>query len=128
MIPTLLTRFAVACPGGSFLGFPTWYEYLDGKMITLSNADGTTTNQCLAQITKLGDVWLILAAVIEILLRVSALVAIGFIIYGGITLIASEGQPDRTAKSIKLLISAAIGLAISVGSAVIVAFIAGRFH
>jgi ABC-type Fe3+ transport system permease subunit len=110
-------HFAEACkPGISFLSFPTWYEYL--------NCTGSPPSP---ELTSLSDVWLIVAAVIEILLRVAALVAVGIIIYAGIQYSTSQGRPEVTSKALSTIISAAIGLAICILSAVIVTFIAGSF-
>ncbi|MDB5184877.1 MAG: hypothetical protein JWN38_685 [Candidatus Saccharibacteria bacterium] len=118
-----LTNFAAGCGGtadGSFLGFPYWYKYLDMQ------ADGTGV--CTPHITNLSDVWLILAAVIEIMLRVSMLVAIGFVVYGGISYMTSQGEPDKTGQARSTITNALIGLAIAIMSAAIVNFIAGRIN
>ena len=102
-----LTTFIYA----SFLGFPTWYEYLH-----MSGGQ--------PQIQKLTDIWLIVAAIIEILLRIAALVAVAFIIYGGFSYTTSQGDPDSTSKAKKTLVNALIGLAVAVTAAVTVSFIA----
>lgn len=106
-------HFAAACTKTSTsIIFPTWYEYLS-----------CTNSQ--PQLTNINDVWLIVAAVIEILLRVAALVAVGIIIYAGIQYSTSQGNPETTGKALNTLISAAAGLAICILAAVIVTFIAG---
>ncbi|MEI9913692.1 MAG: hypothetical protein WDN66_01675 [Candidatus Saccharibacteria bacterium] len=71
---------------------------------------------------------MIVAAVIEILLRLAALIAVGFIIYAGIQYSTSQGNPDTTRKALSALLSAVIGLLICVASAALVAFIAGSFN
>jgi len=115
----IFSLFATVCTGGgSFLGFPTWYEYLNG---TTDSATGA----CSPAITGLSDIWLIVAAVIEILLRVAALVAVGFVIFGGVEFLTSQGEPDKTNKARQTLINALVGLVIAVLAAVIVNFIAG---
>ncbi len=115
----LFTNFGVACKSsGNFLGFPTWYKYLDSVQ----------TNQgCSPSLTSLSSVWLIVMAIIEILLRVAAIVAVGVIIYAGIGYITSQGEPEKTAKSKNMLINALVGLAIAVSATAIVSFLAGRF-
>ncbi|RTK95203.1 hypothetical protein EKI60_01970 [Candidatus Saccharibacteria bacterium] len=126
-ITDYLNTFAAAgsCKpsGGAFLGFPTWYKYLDGVEVV----SGTAT-ECVIKINHINDAWLILAAVIELLLRLGALVAIGIVIAGGVQYITSEGQPDKLSKALKMIINAAIGLALTVASAGIVSFVAGRFN
>jgi hypothetical protein len=101
---------------GNFLSFPTWYEYLDGKL------DGNNT--CIPTISGLNEAWLIVAAVIEILLRFAALAAVAAIIYGGFQYTTSQGDPDKTARAKGSLVNALVGLAISVMAAAIVTFIA----
>ncbi len=111
---------ATACINGTsskLLGFPTWYEYL-----SCTGSPATSP-----ELNSLSDIWLIVAAVIEILLRIAALIAVGIIIYAGIQYSTSQGRPEETSKALSTIISAAIGLAICILSAVIVTFIAGSF-
>ncbi len=107
-----------SCPGGSFIGLPPWYKYLPGS---------TTSMGCSPQLTSINDVWLIVAAVIEILLRIAAIAAVGIIIYAGIEYTTSQGNPERTGRALHTIIGAAVGLAICILSAVLVTFIAGSF-
>lgn len=107
------------CPGGGFLGFPTWYEYLPGHY--------DDNGVCSPQLGSLSNVWLILAAIIEIMLRAAAILAVGFVIYGGVTYMTSQGEPDKTAKARGTIINALVGLVIAVIAATTVGFIAGRF-
>src|SRR5665213_624108 len=93
------------CSSSSFLNFPTWYQYLPGTRDSLG---------CSPQLTSLSDVWLIVAAVIEILLRLAAVVAVGIIIYAGIEYMTSQGNPERTARAQATIIGAAVGLAIAI--------------
>jgi TRAP-type C4-dicarboxylate transport system permease small subunit len=72
-------------------------------------------------------VWLIVLAITEILLRLAALVAFIFVLVGGVKLMTSQGNSKGTESGRETVINALIGLAISVFSAAIVAFIAGRF-
>lgn len=80
----LLDRFAAACSNSnSFLRFPTWYEYLDSE---------TVAGKCSVKLNFPGDLSKIVLAAIEIFLRVGALVAVGFIVYGGVQFILSQGD------------------------------------
>ncbi|HSX08476.1 MAG TPA: pilin [Candidatus Saccharimonadales bacterium] len=125
MIPQLLTFFGDAgpCPGGDFLGFPKWYKYLGHQMVT--GKDGQTS--CAPQITGLSDIWLIVASVIELLLRIGALAAIVYALYGSIQFITSQGDPSKTQAARQTIINALVGLVISVGAATLVTFLAGGF-
>ncbi len=117
MIPALFMQFGAACKGGDFLFFPTWYKYLDG----VNDSNGV----CSPKITSLSDLWLIVAAVIEILIRVSALAAVGFVIYGGFQYLTSQGEPEKTSAARKTIINALVGLIISLFAAAAVNFVAG---
>ena len=109
----ITTQFA-AC--SSFLGFPNWYKYLPGG------------NSCNPAITSLNDIWLVAAAVLEMLLRVASIAAIVYVVWGGISFVTSQGEPDKTAKARHTVINALIGLVLSIGAASIVSFVAGRFN
>jgi hypothetical protein len=112
------------CNQGSFFGLPVWYKYLDRQT---STDELTGAQVCDFTINGLSDVWLVVAAAIEILLRVSSMIAIGVIIYGGISYVISQGAPDKTKKAQTTVINAVIGLVVSVTAAAIVSFVAGRF-
>ena len=108
------------CPNGSFFGLPAWHKHLD-------KLPGQDDGGCTPQIKGLNDIWKIVAAVTEILLRVATLIAIGFIVYGGILYVLSEGSPDKTSAALKTIINALVGLVISITAAVMISFIAGKF-
>jgi len=115
-----------ACSGDSsrgFLGFPKWYTYLPGTIET--NVNGVSI--CHPIIDNINDFWLIGAAVVEILLRFASLLAIGFVVYGGVEYIQSQGEPDRLQKARGTILYAIIGLVVSIGAATIITFIAGQF-
>ena len=118
MMLRFFTHFAASCDGGGILSLPTWYKYLDGNVDAKSGL-------CTPVMTKLTDVYLIIAAIIEIILRISALAAVAFIIYGGFQFITSRGEPDKAAKARGTVQNALIGLVISISSAAIVTYFAG---
>jgi hypothetical protein len=126
MIQNLLSFVGVVSNAGdkcdidndNLLGFPHWYDYLQGAVDPQGN--------CVPKVTGLSDVWLVVAAIIEILLRVAVLVAVAMIIYGGFSYVTSQGEPDKTASARNTIINAVIGLAIAIMASFIVTFIAGR--
>jgi hypothetical protein len=126
MVTTLLTSFAATCNDSSFFGLPKWYKYLKTIEPDLGKGFGGGKT-CVAQINNINDIWLILLAVIEMLLRVGALVAFVFIIIGGVHYISSQGEPEKLKKALGTVINAAIGLAICLSAVVIINFLAGKF-
>ena len=115
----LIELFGKACGNGNFLFFPTWYEYLGSQTETTGSY-----KTCSVVIHNINDVWLIVAAIVEILLRVAALIAVVFIIWSGSEYLTSEGNPDKTNRARSMLISALVGLTISILAASIVNFLA----
>ena len=107
-----------------FFGFPKWYKYL-GQQPVEDAVSGATI--CNAKLNGIQDVWLVVAATIEILLRVASIIAIGLIIYGGISYVISQGVPDKTKKAQATIINAIIGLVIAIIATASVSFFAGRF-
>lgn len=117
----LFQNFAAACGGGRFLGFPHWYQYLKG-------VTDSKTKLCSPALSSINDVWLILAAIIEIMLRVAALAAVVYVIYGGILYTLSQGEPEKTSKARNTILNALIGLVISLLAASTVTFLAERIN
>ncbi len=125
---SLLNIFAAACtPKGSFFGLPTWYKYLPGESTTDTTASPPVTT-CTAKIEHINDIWLVVAAIVDILLRLAALGAIVFVIYGGVSYIMSQGEPDKTKQARGTIINSLIGLVISVAAVTIISFLVGRFN
>jgi hypothetical protein len=97
---------------------PTWYEFLPRN-----SAGGT----CQPALFSLSDIWLVAAAIVEILLRIAALAAIVFVIVGGVMFTTSQGSPEQAAKARSTIINALIGLLISVSASLLVGFLAASF-
>lgn len=114
-----LTQFAASCSptegAYNFFTLTPWYQYLQGQ----TDAFG----KCIPQINGGQDIWLIVLAVIDSLLKVAALVAIGFVIYGGIQFVISQGEPDKTNEARNTIINAIVGLVIAMIAAGIVSFL-----
>ena len=118
IIKTVLSRFAQTCDTStSFFGFPHWYKYLDGQ---------GTGKECVPVFSKLSDIWLIGLAVIEMLIRVAAIAALIFVVYGGVRYILSRGNPDKITASRLTIQDAIIGLIISIVAIVFIRYIGGR--
>lgn len=112
------------CGTNNFLGFPYWYKYIDQsrEFDPVSN-----TYVCKLKLNGIKDVWLVAAAVIELLIRVASMIAVGMIIYGGVSYIISQGASDKSKQAQSTVINGVIGLVITVIAAAVVSFVAGRF-
>ena len=116
-----------ACASGEypknkdFLGLKPWYAYLTPKP------------DCTPNINLSGDspdrfnvLWLIVLALFEDLLRIAGLVAVGFVIWGGIRYVTSQGEPENTRAAYGTIFNAIIGLGIAIIAASAVSFVAAR--
>lgn len=114
----------------SLLGIPTWYKYLEGTEVTQD--DGGVV--CQPTITlkdgedKLPkkDILLIVAAVLEILIRIAGIAAFIYLLYGGFMYLTSSGNSESVKNAGSTLLNAAIGLAIAVSATTIINFFANR--
>lgn len=113
---------------GDFFGLPTWYKYLDGRWVKsydpVSNANEWL---CSPTLNGVGDVWLVVLAVIDIILRVIGMAAVAWIIWGGLQYLTSQGEPDRTKRAKDTVLNAVIGLVIAMLAVVIVGFLGRQF-
>lgn len=102
---------ATGVSGRSFLGIKPWYDGLvgsDGNIIT-NISDSKLT--CFT--------WTAVANVTSSIASVAAILAVGFVIYGGYLYMFSGGDAAKTAAGRKTLVAAFIGLAVVVLSNVI---------
>lgn len=109
-----------ACKEPNFFGLITWYHYLD------VDSKCNVKNFNILSSGKSSDVLLVLLAVVDDLLRVAGLLAVGFVIYGAIQFITSEGESDKTAKAQKTIVNALVGLVIAIAAVSVVTFVGGR--
>lgn len=123
MFMQFIHTFAAGCDTSNFFGIPPWYKYLvlSGRM-----AVDSTTGLCEIvgdfKWQNGGDVALIALALVDILLRVAGLVAVGFVVYGGIQYVSSDGAPDKTKAAQETIINALVGLVIALIASAAVAF------
>lgn len=124
MLLSLLQSFAAGCNINYFLGIPPWYKYLvDAGRMTVNKDTNVCELSGNFQWQNGGDITLVMLGVLDIMLRIGALVAIGFIIYGGISYITSDGQPDKTKEAQSTVINALVGLVIALIATTAVSFI-----
>jgi hypothetical protein len=113
--------FAAACDKGkTFFGLPVWYKYLPD--------DGADMfGSCNLKIDNITQYALIGLALVEVLLRIGGIVAFGYIVWGGLQMVLSQGEPDKRVKAISTITNAVIGLVITLLAVGILSFIAGKF-
>jgi Type IV secretion system pilin len=123
MIASIFERFAATCSTGGFFDFPSWYKYLGSEY-------STVTKRCEVKFDLMkggkfngDDVLLIGLGVIDLLIRIAAIVAVGYVIYGGIKYITSQGSPDGVKNAQNTILHAVIGVAIAIIAAAVVGFI-----
>jgi hypothetical protein len=132
MLAKLLYYFAIyppphsKCASNSFFGLDPWYKYLPTSDFNSSTCSIISFNILPTSKDPTSDIMFILLAVINDLLRIAGLVALGFIVYGGFQYAASQGSPDKTAKAQNTVTDALIGLAISIAALSIVSLIGSK--
>lgn len=120
----MLSSYFAACASPSFFGIPAWYKY-----VPTVDRGGV----CEVQVTFMkGDtldlsvILLVGLGIIDILLRVGALVSVGFIIYAGVQYVTAQGEPDKAKRALGTIINSLVGLGITIAAAAIVSFIGNR--
>lgn len=117
-ITSQLQLFAATCGNeGKFFGLPAWYKYLDG---------GGGIGTCNIIFDFKTDIPLVALAILEILLRIVGLVAIFYVVFGGVKYVVSQGEPDKTAAAKGTVINALVGLIIATLAVGIVAFVGSK--
>lgn len=119
MVPA--TSFA-ACSNGSFLTLPTWYRGLQNADCSIMSPTGPGGAGGIGPF-----IWKIVLNIIDIILNLTAYVAVGYIIFGGFKYMLASGSSDGIAKAKSTIMNAVIGLVISIAAIAIVNLIAGAF-
>lgn len=112
------------CPQPTFFSLPTWYKYLDVKKNPVTDRCEVTF-----RITTNGGVFngddliRVALAIIDILTRAAALVALGFVIVGGYKYITAQGSPDGIKQALSTVLNALIGLVVAMVASAIIFFV-----
>ena len=126
-IPVFFSAASLDCDAdrkAKLLGiFPKWYAYI--KDYQPIDASGPLSSpSCGILGGKVADHLIAIGlSIIDILLRAGGLIAVIFVMYGGVRYILSQGEPENTRSALQTIINAFIGLAIVIVAAAIVAFI-----
>lgn len=107
-----------ACSRHIFFVFDPWWKYLDVK----KDSDGI----CQVVFDFPYDLTLVALAILDMLLRLGGLIAVGYVIYGGIQYVTSRGEPDGVKNAQSTITNALVGLAITLVAASMVSFIGNR--
>ena len=117
--------FAVACKTTLF-GLEPWDQYLQVKAVGGNPCSIVFPTTGVEARGVHSPFLLIGLAILDDLIRVAALVAVGYVIYAGFQYMTSGGSPDKTKKAQNSIIDALVGLGIAVLAASIVAFIGNQ--
>lgn len=114
----VLNTFAQGCTESQLLGIKPWWQFVPRI---------STDGYCTLNFEKfgVGTVWLVLAGIIDILLRIGLFVSIGFFIYGAFRMVTSQGSPDQVKAARGTMVNSLIGLIICITSIGMVSFVLG---
>ena len=122
------------CQSSTFFGLEPWYYFLNTYKTTSTSQCGVCFN-VLGNSTALApptatactnprsDIPLVLLAIIDDLLRIAGLVAVGFIIFAAFRYVTSQGNPENSAKAQNTILYALVGLVIAISAIAVVTYI-----
>ena len=132
---------ATTCNKQDFFGLVPWYQYMNKEFTDPYARTITPRPNDICQVKcfnvfiesapndcgqTASDIPAVLLAIVDDLLRIAALVAIGFVIYGAFQYTASQGNPEVTSQAQSTIINALIGVAIALIAVTAVSFIGDK--
>lgn len=110
-----------------FLGLKPWFAYLPNDAFK----PGTCDIEDFSLFGSTGDgsksnIFPVLLAITDGLVRIAALVAVTYVITAGIKLTTSQGEPDKAKQARETIINALIGLVMAVIAAAVVSYIGNK--
>lgn len=106
----------------TFLGLKPWFAYLPDSSFE-SGTCNITNFSLLGSDGKDSQLVPVLLAITDDLVRIAGMVAVAFVITGGIKYVTSGGEPDKTKQALETIISALVGVAIAIIAAAVVSYI-----
>lgn len=112
-------QFAAACPGANLLTFQNWYAGLNCDSKGVVDITHTQAGKNLG----LNGIWVIVLNVMDDVIQAMGYVAVGFIIWGGIKYLKSQGDPGEVNDARNVITNALIGLGIILAAVAMVRFV-----
>jgi hypothetical protein len=132
---------ADACNSVGFFGLEPWYHFMPDSEIGVNKIGDAPADNCGIKCFNLfvqnapndcgetaSDVPGVILAIVDDLLRVSAIVAVVFILIGSFQFVGSRGNSERTAGAQSTILSALTGLAIALVAVALVSFLGDQLH
>ena len=115
----------------TFLGLKPWFYYLPDSAFRAPNGSLSCNIESFRLFgdkskNKKSDLFPVLLAVADDLVRVAGLVAVAFVITGGVKFVTSNGEPEKAKQARETIINALIGLVIAIAAAAVVSFIGSK--
>jgi len=110
-----------------FLTLPVWYRGLNVSASDCTIVDPSLLNTASGSNNNglSNFIWRVVLNVMDMALQLVGYIAVGFVLYGGFTMIISNGAPEVMARGRKTILDAIIGLIISIGSVGIINLVMG---
>lgn len=89
------------------------------QCVTIDNGSGSITTECY----KMGTAGNMVTSVIQWVVGIAGLVAVVFVVFGGISYITSSGDPQKTQQAKNIILYALIGLVLVALAEIITAFV-----
>lgn len=104
--------------------FPKWYRYLPVK--NESPCELGFSGETTSPNDRLKMVGLVIMAVLEMLTKAAGILAVAWVIMGGIKYIMSQGEPEQLNSAKSTILNAIVGLVITIFATGIVMLVANR--
>lgn len=112
--------------GNGFLGLKPWYVYLPPDRFDQDGESCAITNFKALPKTGMSDIVPVALAILETLLRIAGLIAVAFVVVGGVKYVTSQGEPSATAQAKDTIINAIIGVVIVLIASGVIVFIGNQ--
>lgn len=110
----------------TFLGLKPWFYYLPGEAFQAGTCDITNFSFLGDGANRKSDIPAVVLAVTDSVIRLAGLIAVAYVIVGGVYYITSQGEPDKARRALQTIINALIGLAVVIVSAAIISFLGNK--
>lgn len=112
--------FADECSDrGRILTLKPWYSGLTDSSCNIKRpGDGTDA--------QANFIWKIVLNIVDDMFQIVGYIVTGYIMYGGFLMMSSVGSPEKAARAQKTMLSAVVGLIVTIGAIAIVNLISSR--